>query len=126
MPSSPLVIDYRPVSGPDRRAPVASPEVLLPVSPALSPAQPSEPDAAPSAGAEQRARETGTIKWFSVAKKYGFIAPDGGGKDVFVHMSVLKEAAIAFLDDGTRVSYELTEDKGRPSAVELLILEQAR
>lgn len=124
MSSSPLVINNRPVLGPDRRAPVESPETLPSCGSALLSQQPSEPDAAPSpGGAHGTAAETGTIKWFNVAKKYGFITPDGGGKDVFVHMSVLNEAAIPFLDDGTRVSYELAQDKGRPSAVGVLFLE---
>jgi cold shock protein len=65
---------------------------------------------------------TGTIKWFSVARKYGFIVPDEGGKDVFVHMSALNTAKITYLDDGARVSFELDEGAERRSAVNLIVL----
>ncbi|HWG26930.1 cold shock domain-containing protein [Actinospica sp.] len=64
----------------------------------------------------------GTVKWFSVARKYGFIVPDEGGKDVFVHMSALVAAEITFLDDGTRVTFELDEGADRLSAVNLAVL----
>ena len=59
---------------------------------------------------------TGTVKWFSVAKKYGFIVPDEVGKDVFVHMSALVAARIPYLDDGTRVSFDLNESTGKRTA----------
>jgi CspA family cold shock protein len=102
---------------------MASPETLLFPGPAPSPEQPPEPDAATTPDEADGAQaETGTIKWFSVAKKYGFITPDGGGKDVFVHMSVLKKSAITSLDDGVRVSYDFSEDEGRLSAVNLRVL----
>ncbi|HTJ72504.1 MAG TPA: cold shock domain-containing protein [Actinospica sp.] len=65
---------------------------------------------------------TGTIKWFSVARKYGFIAPDEGGKDVFVHMTALAAAKIPYLDDGTRVSFDLDENTSKLSAVNLAVL----
>jgi CspA family cold shock protein len=65
---------------------------------------------------------TGTVKWFSVARKYGFIVPDGGGKDVFVHMSALVTGQLTALDDGTRVSFELEETAERRSAVNLTLL----
>jgi CspA family cold shock protein len=65
---------------------------------------------------------TGTVKWFSVAKKYGFVTPDEGGKDVFVHMTVLAAAKIAYLDDGTRVSFDLDENTSKLSAVNLAVL----
>lgn len=65
---------------------------------------------------------TGTIKWFNVARKYGFIAPDDGGKDVFVHMTALAAAKIPHLDDGTRVSFDLDENASKLSAVNLAVL----
>lgn len=65
---------------------------------------------------------TGTVKWFSVAKKYGFIVPDEGGKDVFVHMSALVAARIPYLDDGTRVSFDLDEGTGKRTAAGLALL----
>ncbi|HLK41786.1 MAG TPA: cold shock domain-containing protein [Thermoleophilia bacterium] len=64
----------------------------------------------------------GTVKWFSVSKKYGFIVPDEGGKDVFLHMSALTAANIPFLDDGTRVSFELEQNSDRVAAVHLAVL----
>jgi CspA family cold shock protein len=63
----------------------------------------------------------GTIKWFSVARKYGFIVPDEGGKDVFLHMSALVAAGISYLEDGTRVSFELESGAARLSAVNLAL-----
>lgn len=90
----------------------------------MVPEQSAEPDAASAPGGVHSASaETGRVKWFSVARKYGFITPDGGGQDVFVHISALIAAAIPFLDDGTRVSYELTQGTDRLSAVGLRILE---
>jgi CspA family cold shock protein len=65
---------------------------------------------------------TGTVKWFSVAKKYGFIVPDEGGTDVFVHMSALATAKIPYLDDGTRVSFDLEQSTDKRSAVNLAVL----
>lgn len=65
---------------------------------------------------------TGTIKWFSVAKKYGFVTPDDGDKDVFLHMTALTAAKIPYLDDGTRVSFDLDANKSRLSAVNLAVL----
>ena len=68
---------------------------------------------------------TGTVKWFSVARKYGFIVPDEGDKEVFVHMSALTTAEITHLDDGARVSFDLDETAERRSAVNLVLLAAA-
>ena len=66
---------------------------------------------------------TGTVKWFNTTKGYGFIAPDGGGKDVFVHISAVEQAEIKELADNTKISFELREGRdGRASAVDLKIL----
>lgn len=62
---------------------------------------------------------TGTVKWFSPQKRFGFISPDAGGGDVFVHISALEDAGLSALDEGQRVSYELAEKNGRTSAVKL-------
>ena len=61
----------------------------------------------------------GLVKWFNVSKGYGFIAPEDGSKDVFVHISALERAGLNRLDDGQKVSYELATDKGRTSAANI-------
>lgn len=66
---------------------------------------------------------TGTVKWFNTAKGYGFIAPDDGGADVFVHVSAVERANIDALNDGDKVSYEMTQDRrsGKQSAEDLVV-----
>ena len=59
----------------------------------------------------------GTVKWFNVAKGFGFIQPDDGGADVFVHISAVERAGLATLNDGQKVSFELQPDRrGKLSA----------
>ena len=64
---------------------------------------------------------TGTVKWFNPTKGYGFIQPDAGGKDVFVHISAVEGAGLRGLDENQKVSYELERDKrsGKESAGQL-------
>lgn len=63
---------------------------------------------------------TGTVKFFNADKGYGFIAPDGGGNDAFVHISAVQAAGMHTLDKEQRVSYELEEDRrGKTSAINL-------
>jgi CspA family cold shock protein len=65
--------------------------------------------------------ETGTVKWYNETKGYGFIQPDNGGKDVFVHATALERAGMRGLREGQKISYELQTDQrtGRTSAVNL-------
>jgi CspA family cold shock protein len=64
---------------------------------------------------------TGTVKWFNSTKGFGFIQPDEGGSDVFVHISAVERSSLGSLTDGQKVSYELERDRksGRDSAVNL-------
>ncbi|KAK0357624.1 hypothetical protein LTR94_038705, partial [Friedmanniomyces endolithicus] len=64
---------------------------------------------------------TGTVKWFNATKGYGFIQPDDGGKDVFVHITAVEAAGLRGLDENQKVSYELERDKrsGKESAGQL-------
>ena len=65
----------------------------------------------------------GTVKWFNTAKGDGFIAPEDGSKDVFVHITALEKAGLRRLDDGQKVSFELATEKGKTSAVHIQLQE---
>ncbi|MGK7653502.1 MULTISPECIES: cold-shock protein [unclassified Roseovarius] len=63
---------------------------------------------------------TGTVKWFNTTKGYGFIAPEEGGKDVFVHISQVEQSGMTGLADNQKVEYELQDGRdGRPMAVNI-------
>jgi CspA family cold shock protein len=62
---------------------------------------------------------TGTVKWFNSQKGFGFIQPDDGGKDVFVHISAVERAGWRSLNEGQKISYELQTEKGKTSAANL-------
>ncbi len=59
---------------------------------------------------------TGTVKWFNVQKGFGFIQPEGGGKDVFVHITAVQAAGLNGLDEGQRVTYEVVRERGKEAA----------
>jgi cold shock protein len=66
---------------------------------------------------------TGTVKWFNTTKGYGFIAPDAGGADVFVHITALEKAGLRQLNDGQKIGYDLDPGKnGKSSAVNLKLI----
>ncbi len=66
---------------------------------------------------------TGTVKWFNTTKGFGFIQPDAGGSDVFVHISAVERAGLRGLNDGQKVNYEIVQDKrsGKSSADNLSV-----
>ena len=69
---------------------------------------------------------TGTVKFFNEGKGYGFIAPDGGGNDAFVHVTAVEQAGMRSLRENQRISYDLEQDKrGKMSAVNLKSAEEA-
>ena len=65
---------------------------------------------------------TGTVKWFNTTKGFGFIQPEQGGADVFVHISAVERAGMRSLNEGQQVAYDLQEERGRTAAVNLKAL----
>ena len=61
------------------------------------------------------------MKWFNGQKGFGFIQPDGGGKDVFVHISAVEKAGLSGLHEGAKVSYDIVSDRGKESAGNLKV-----
>ena len=66
--------------------------------------------------------ETGTVKWFNVDKGFGFIARDGGGKDVFVHISALAPSGLTALNEGERVTFDVAEGRKGPEAARVRLV----
>jgi CspA family cold shock protein len=64
----------------------------------------------------------GKVKWYNSQKGFGFIAPDDGGKDVFVHATALEAAGLRNLSEGQAVSFELREERGKTSAAQLKLV----
>ena len=69
-------------------------------------------------------RQNGTVKFFNQAKGYGFVSPDDGGKDVFVHVTAVQRSGIPELNEGTKISFDVQDDaQGRgPQAIELQLI----
>ena len=63
----------------------------------------------------------GSVKWFNSTMGFGFIQPDGGGNDVFVHISAVEKAGLSSLNEGAKVSYEVKENRGKMSAENLRV-----
>jgi CspA family cold shock protein len=70
---------------------------------------------------KETAMATGTVKWFNPTKGYGFIQPQGGGKDVFVHISAVERAGLSTLNEGQTVQYEVVSNRGKESAENLKV-----
>jgi CspA family cold shock protein len=64
---------------------------------------------------------SGTVKWFNSMKGYGFIQPQSGGKDIFVHISAVEKAGLSTLNEGQTVEYEIVSDRGKESAGNLKV-----
>jgi len=67
--------------------------------------------------------QSGTVKWFNPAKGFGFIVPDDGGNDVFVHISEVEKAGLKALDEGQKVNFELADNRGRQAATDIQVSE---
>ena len=68
---------------------------------------------------------TGTVKWFNPTKGYGFIAPDNGSQDVFIHISELQKAGLESLDEGQKVDYEVSSNRGKEAAANIKVADAA-
>lgn len=68
--------------------------------------------------------QTGTVKWFNPTKGFGFIVPDDGGNDVFVHISAVEKAGWKTLNEGQKLSFELQENRGKQAAANLQAAEE--
>jgi CspA family cold shock protein len=70
----------------------------------------------------ERIMATGKVKWFNPTKGFGFIQPDNGGNDVFVHVTAVQKAGLQGLDENASVEYDLEEQRGKTAAVNLKVL----
>ncbi len=67
--------------------------------------------------------QSGTVKWFNPTKGFGFIVPEDGGNDIFVHISAIEQAGLKGLDEGQKVQFELQDNRGRQAAADLQVVE---
>ncbi len=67
--------------------------------------------------------QNGTVKWFNPTKGFGFIVPENGGDDVFVHISAIEAAGLKSLDEGQKIEFELQDNRGKQAAANLKIIE---
>lgn len=67
--------------------------------------------------------QTGSVKWFNATKGFGFIVPDQGGSDVFVHISAVEQAGLKGLNDGQKVEFEIQENRGKKAAGNLKLID---
>jgi len=67
-------------------------------------------------------KTTGTVKWFNSTKGYGFIAPDNGSKDVFIHRSAVEAVGLETLDDNQKIEFEVTSSQGKESAANIKLI----
>jgi CspA family cold shock protein len=81
----------------------------------------SRDDALAHAQRKETTMATGTVKWFNPTKGYGFIQPQAGGKDVFVHISAVERAGLSTLNEGQIVQYEIVSNRGKESADNLKV-----
>ena len=65
---------------------------------------------------------TGTVKWFNAQKRFGFIAPDDGSEDIFVHISALEKSGLSTLDNDQKVSFEIETKNGKRSAIDVALV----
>lgn len=65
---------------------------------------------------------TGTVKWFNPTKRFGFIQPDNGSQDTFVHMTAVEQAGLTTLEEGQKISYSIQEQNGKASAIDLKLV----
>jgi CspA family cold shock protein len=75
-----------------------------------------------SPGTQEEEMPEGVVKWFSSEKGYGFITPDGGGKDLFVHFSAINGSGFKSLEEGQRVTFESKEGPKGPQAAEVNLI----
>jgi len=61
----------------------------------------------------------GTVKWFNPSKGFGFIEPESGGKDIFVHVSAVEQSGLSGLDEGQKIEFDIQEENGKESACNL-------